>query len=301
MQNILRSPAKTRLFRSLPLLLLIFGMGLAPAAQAADTITATITVYAPGATAGAPLVVQFQDGFGNWNTVDGWKGTLDGLTDVGVPFKKWAVYQANFGQGPFRWVVFNMDGQTIWGTSDAFNLPPGGGIELTQTIVPGVTGIGTATGTATVTATVTATATPSAPAATPTPSTATPVPPTSSALLLANTGSSTFGLVCNGACDHSTITAYFMGVPATSWFAVQWGDGLGNWENVQGWQGTADTVTGNPTGVLIKQWTVFRANYGQGPFRWAVYSGQGGTLLDYSAGFNLPTGDGQNFFMSLSK
>ena len=52
--------------------------------------------------------------------------------------------------------------------------------------------------------------------------------------------------------------------------------------------------------VPYKQWMVFLANFGQGPFRWAVFDHQGGNLLGYSASFNLP-GAGLTQFMSLSR
>ena len=138
-----------------------------------------------------------------------------------------------------------MDGTTVWGTSDTFNLPPGGGINQTETIEPGVTGTTPAVATA--------------PTATATPVAATPVPAANPALLLNNTGSSTFGLVCSGPCDSSEISGYFLGLPASSWIAVQWEDGLGNWQTVQGWEGTANSVDTN-TGQLIQQWSVARAN-----------------------------------------
>src|SRR5437773_3996040 len=62
------------LFRSLPALLLLFGLA-APAVQAApaaDDASATITVFAPGAAQGAPVWVEYQDASGNWQKVDGW-------------------------------------------------------------------------------------------------------------------------------------------------------------------------------------------------------------------------------------
>ncbi len=100
--------------------------------------------------------------------------------------------------------------------------------------------------------------------------------------------------------DFSALGGYFLGLPATSWFTVQWGDGLGNWAPVQGWAGTADD-TGSTTGQLIKHFTFYQANYGTGPFRWAVYDQQGGTLLGYTSGFTLPTYSGINDYMSFSK
>lgn len=281
------------MLRGVPLLLLVVGIGLAPVVQAAapalDDSAAAITVYAPGAPLGSPVAVQFSDGSGHWFTVSGWTSTLDRVTDnLLVPYKQFTVFAANFGQGPFRWVVYQMDGKTVWGISDSFNLPSGGGINQTETIVPGVTGVTSGTP---------ATSTPVAPAPAPTASMATPVPPANSSLLLTNTGSSYMTLA--GTSDSSLLSGYFLGLPANSWIAVQWG-GVGNWQTVPGWQGTADT-TDSTTGQLIKQFSVAPANYGQGPFRWAVFDKQGGTLLGYTDNFTLPTYSGVNFFMSFSK
>ncbi len=73
--------------------------------------------------------VEYGDSAGNWNKVDGWASKLVTATaNLNVPFIQWTVLQANFGQGPFRWVVFNADGKSVWGISDSFNLPAGGGM-----------------------------------------------------------------------------------------------------------------------------------------------------------------------------
>lgn len=291
------SASKSVFLRTLPALMLVFAMATpvvqaAPAAPADDTTaTATITVFAPGAAQGAPVWVEYQDPSGNWNKVSGWLGTLDQVTaDLNVPYKQWTVFQDNFGQGPFRWVVLNLAGTSVWGISDSFNLPPGGNINQTETIVPGVTG-GMTPATATP-ATTTPAATP-APAASATTSATTP----SGAVLLTDTGSSLFGYP---SADTSIISGYFYGLPADSWIAVQWGDGLGNWTTVPGWEGLANSVD-TTTGQLIQTWTVESANFGQGPFRWAVFDKQGGNLVAYSAEFTLPANSGFNLFRSLTK
>jgi len=285
---------KNTLVRGLPALMLIFALGapMVQPAQAADpaddtTATATITLFAPGAAIGDPVWVEYGDGAGNWFKVDGWLGTLDVVTDnLLVPYKQWTVFQANFGQGPFRWVVINASNNTVWGISDSFSLPAGGNIDQTETIVPGVTG-GTTPAAVTTPAPVMATPAPAASAA----------PSTTGARQFTDNGSSVMGYP-----DSTTaaISAYFMGLPADSWIAVQWGDGLGNWTTVTGWEGTADSVDAT-TGQLFQQWVVEQPNFGQGPFRWAVFDHQGGTLLGYSASFSLPTGSGMDQFMSLSK
>jgi len=292
------SSTKNVLFRSLPALLLVLALGAplvqaAPAAQAAapaDDASATITVFAPGAAQGAPVWVEYQDASGNWQKVSGWLGTLDQVTaDLNVPYKQWTVFAANFGQGPFRWVVLSPDGTSVWGISDSFNLPAGGAINQTETIVPGVTGGMTPAATSSTAAPTQA----PAPTATPVISPAQP----SGAVLLTDTGNSLFGF---SASDSSIISGYFLGIPADSWIAVQWGDGLGNWTTVQGWQGLANSVD-STTGQLIQQWMVAPANYGQGPFRWAVFDKQGGTLVAYSSSFNLPASGGFNLFRSFTK
>ena len=335
------------LWRGLPALMLIAALA-APVLQAgaaagtaaaatSQTASATITLFAPGAALGDPVWVEYGDGAGNWFKVEGWMGTLDNTTaNLNVPYKQWTVFETNFGQGPFRWVVFNAGGASVWGVSDSFNLPSSGNINLTETIVPGVTGgttptatlpagtttttaplttaattTATATVTGTGTATSTATATPSATttatvtgtttatATSAVTTTATPAPSATSAAALQFTDNGRL-LLAYGNGTASAISADFLGLPANSWIAVQWGDGLGNWETVTGWEGAADR-TDATTGRLFKQWVVQPANYGQGPFRWAVFDRQGGTLLGFSASFNLPANGGTNLFISLSR
>jgi len=93
--------------------------------------------------------------------------------------------------------------------------------------------------------------------------------------------------------------AVFSGVPASSWITVEWLDGNGLWQPVMGWQGKADST--DAAGTLTKEFGVFRQNYGQGPFRWAVYnSPAGGSLIAFSPSFSLPTGDGQVMSMNLA-
>jgi hypothetical protein len=59
---------------------------------------------------GAPwTAVQWQDGRGNWHTVDGWQGTLDRVwVDAGTVIgqKTWWVPPQHLGTGPFRWVLY---------------------------------------------------------------------------------------------------------------------------------------------------------------------------------------------------
>jgi len=285
-----KSVARSWIFRSMLVLPLIIGLGagLTAALPAAAASNGVIDVYAPGAAAGAPVDVQWQDPSGNWLAVTGWKAHLDTL-DNGVPFKQWSVFPANYGQGLFRWIVFDADGTTVFGISDTFNLPTADGQTVAKTVVAGMN----------MAAGATTTSMPTTPAATPAPTTpsTTPSTPAPSSLLFTNTGMALFHLNCS---DCSAISGYFLGVPATAWITVQWGDGQGHYFTVPGWEGVADD-TDSTTGQLIKHFTFGSANLGQGPFRWAVYDMQGGTLLGYSADFTLPTGIAQNLFMSFSK
>ena len=69
------------------------------------------------------------------------------------------------------------------------------------------------------------------------------------------------------------------------WAVVQWQDAAGDWHDVEGWR---DALVGG-----YQQWGIFQAEFGKGPFRWAIYQGAGGKLLAASAPFNLPAGDGE--------
>ncbi len=65
------------------------------------------------------------------------------------------------------------------------------------------------------------------------------------------------------------------------WSIVQWQDAQGRWNDVKGWRGDV-------TGGSIRWWVEER-DFGKGPFRWLVFSHEGGTLLAMSHSFNLPT------------
>ena len=68
-------------------------------------------------------VVQWQDAFGGWHDVEGWRGTLDEVSN-GVGNKKWWVARPNFDTGPFRWVVYQNQGGKLLAVSKVFRLPP---------------------------------------------------------------------------------------------------------------------------------------------------------------------------------
>ncbi len=252
---------------------------------AADNSAASITLFAPGAPTGAVSIVQFQSPSGEWFDVTGWQATLNQMTGTDVPYVVWTVDKDNFGQGPFRWVVYQPDGKTFWAISDIFNLPPGGG--MNQSVTIRTDNLVVAPTTAVEKAVVEAAAVP-----------------------VLKGGSTTWGVSCTSCQPHAQITAYITGVPANSWLAVQWLDGLGNWQIVSGWQGNANFLfskgdlndwTPGGIGTLYQQWSVLPGIYGTGPYRWAVYDGPNGTLLAVSPNFNLPTMDGANQVMFLSK
>src|SRR5579859_3247854 len=155
--------------------LAVLAVGLAlisvPVASAAST--ATIMVMAPGAPQGGIVNVQWLDPISNvWLPVTGWTGTLNQMTGSGTPFQAFGVLPANYGQGPFRWVIYNpssnmtmangtsspangttnmangantimLNGSmlqpsqlTVWGTSSPFNLPATDGVTLQITVLP---------------------------------------------------------------------------------------------------------------------------------------------------------------------
>jgi hypothetical protein len=66
------------------------------------------------------------------------------------------------------------------------------------------------------------------------------------------------------------------------WSWVEWQNSSGNWEKVDGWEGTLD-------GQGARRWFVAKKDFGNGPFRWIVSRGPGGTAAGTSAPFDLPT------------
>lgn len=71
-------------------------------------------------TSGMWTRIEWQDpNTGLWQEVGGWQGEFDGDKRV-----TWYVDPANFGQGPFRWVVYSDQTQAeVVTTSDNFTLP----------------------------------------------------------------------------------------------------------------------------------------------------------------------------------
>ncbi len=75
---------------------------------------------------------------------------------------------------------------------------------------------------------------------------------------------------------------------AGAWTVVQWQNEHGNWYEVEGWRGHLDEGQAD-----MKTWWVYPTNYGQGPFRWVLYTSQNGKQLAVSDPFILPTRNGQ--------
>jgi hypothetical protein len=86
------------------------------------------------------------------------------------------------------------------------------------------------------------------------------------------------------------------------WTIVQWQDNEGRWHDVEGWQGTLDSITVADDGKVTgkKTWWVGEKDLGTGPFRWRVYRGKGSWLLATSAPFDLPAAIGQKIVVEVS-
>ncbi|HRQ41056.1 MAG TPA: hypothetical protein PLD25_24330 [Chloroflexota bacterium] len=81
---------------------------------------AAIRLHTSKPYSGAWTVVQWQNEHGNWYDVEGWRGHLD---EGNATMKTWWVYPTNYGQGPFRWLVYaNQNGKQL-AVSDSFALP----------------------------------------------------------------------------------------------------------------------------------------------------------------------------------
>lgn len=261
------TPMASWAVRSLGAAALASGMLTAQSVQADDS--AVITAYAPGAPETAWIAVQWQNTDLTWHTVDGWQGDLD-YTSSGVPFKQWAVASADYGTGPFRFVVYAQEDGAVWATSDSFTLPASLGNNVEETL----TGSAVASTTSSTTATTTTTA------------------------VSNELDSWTENLVYdNGGAATARITMEIAGVSPTAYAGVQYLDENDVWQNVEGWQ---SAVTINEYGVAVAQWGVAAANLGEGSFRWALYSAADGAVIGVSPSFDLPTQTGVDYVMHLS-
>lgn len=277
MKPLKRSPITHWLRRGLAALILVGGLAASQAAQAADGYS-TITLYAPGAPAGAWIGVEFQDPLGSWHAVEGWQGQFDTLEDTGLRLKQWAVSPDDAGQGPFRWVLYTAQGGTVWAVSESFDLPGGGAnLELTvQAATP-------------VTAAVT-----TGPLASTGPSVNVTGDRMQYPLVAADF--STWPLRCGQElCAYGHITAFLPDAPAGSWVGVQWQDPQGAWHLVDGWQGTASV---DADGRQFAQWTVLPENFNQAGFRWVVLQPDG-RVWGVSPSFRLPEAGGDRIVFLL--
>ena len=73
---------------------------------------------------------------------------------------------------------------------------------------------------------------------------------------------------------------------------IQWQDSVGDWQDVDGWQGTLNNN--------YRRWWVAAKDFGTGPFRWLVTRGPGGEVLGTSEPFNLPAGANQVILVQVS-
>jgi hypothetical protein len=92
-------------------------------------ITLSVSSTKPGLWAG----VEWLDSAGGWHRVEGWQGALP---DSGGA-QDWWVSQADFGKGPFRWVVYaGSDRSTVLGASGPFTLPMSAATPLQISLAP---------------------------------------------------------------------------------------------------------------------------------------------------------------------
>ncbi|MBK8903064.1 MAG: hypothetical protein IPM53_17880 [Anaerolineaceae bacterium] len=75
------------------------------------------------------LKVQWLDAHGDWQDVEGWQGTLDGIQqlDGWMGMKEIWLADAHLGTGPYRWQVLVKDDGRLLATSEQFYLPSKGG------------------------------------------------------------------------------------------------------------------------------------------------------------------------------
>jgi hypothetical protein len=89
-----------------------------------------ITLYAYPIQSDAWTVVQWQDAQGDWHDVEGWQGPLGQEGHV-----VWWVTPEIWGEGPFRWAIYQRQDGQLLATSDSFNLP-GSADEAVKIVMP---------------------------------------------------------------------------------------------------------------------------------------------------------------------
>ncbi len=99
-----------------------------PEGGAAHAQVGTIAVAAPDAPLTAWVGVQWLDPLGVWHDVESWSGEFKEGWAV-----RWVV-EDDFGDGPFRWVIYERQGGQLWATSPSFYFPHYGGEWVWSTV-----------------------------------------------------------------------------------------------------------------------------------------------------------------------
>lgn len=76
------------------------------------------------------------------------------------------------------------------------------------------------------------------------------------------------------------------------WFKVQWLDDEGNWQDVDGWEGTLDAIEHLEDWMGMKEIWLADAHLGTGPYRWQAFDKHDDRLLITSDEFYLPSKSG---------
>ena len=83
------------------------------------------------------------------------------------------------------------------------------------------------------------------------------------------------------------------------WLKVQWLDNEGNWQDVDGWQGTLDAIQQQEDWMGVKEIWLADALLGTGPYRWQMYVKDTGQMLTVSEPFYLPSKGGDLMALDL--
>ncbi len=75
-------------------------------------------------------------------------------------------------------------------------------------------------------------------------------------------------------------------------FKVQWLDAEGNWQDVEGWQGSLDAIQQAEDWMGMKEIWLADVHLGTGPYRWQAYERHSERLLITSDEFYLPSRSG---------
>ncbi|GJM40153.1 MAG: hypothetical protein DHS20C20_04350 [Ardenticatenaceae bacterium] len=80
---------------------------------------------------------------------------------------------------------------------------------------------------------------------------------------------------------------------------VQWLDEFGEWQDVEGWQGSLDAIQQKEDWVGMKELWFADDRLGTGPYRWQVFVVENGRLLITSDQFYLPSKSGDLMSLDL--